>query len=136
MKSVLERRLEKLGYNDIYEYYLSDHWQELRGKYENTHLPHFCIACGDGNFLLFHRSTTRLGHECIRDVIPLCETCRDKVINYSKKNGTALWTVHKILRKIFGWSRKNTEEKFRPFNIKGFVWAPRKHNKDFSSKWR
>ena len=115
-------RLNRLGFKSYRDYLKSNYWKQAKKRYFASNLPKRCIVCGNKVFELHHRSYVRLGKELPEDLIPLCRKHHKIVHDYLKKNKTHLWATHKVLRKLFGWTRKETREKFRPFSKskKGF----------------
>lgn len=121
-------KLRKLGYASYRDYLASDHWKAMRASYRASGLPCQCLVCDDPRFQLHHRTYTRLGREQLGDVLPLCETCHRKVHEYERTHLTNIQGTHKILRKVFGWTRAETNLRFRPFSMpgtKGFSWVNR-----------
>lgn len=114
----------------LYKDYLkTKHWNELKKEYYLSKLPQECLVCGNRKFELHHRSYNRIGKELLLDLLPLCRFCHHKIHEYIKQgNKTKLATTHVIIRKVFGWSKRKTRKKFRPFSLvkKGFRWIPKK----------
>lgn len=108
------------------DYLKSKHWKDLRIEYLNTDLPKKCLVCDNPNFQLHHRSYTRLGKERILDLIPLCGCCHKKIHDYIKLHNSKIQATHKVIRKVFGWTRSKTNSKFRKFSLsnRGFRWSP------------
>lgn len=113
------RKLRKLGFESYRDYLKSDHWARKRDEYRRSGLPQWCIGCNDKRFQLHHRSYTRLGAERLTDLIPLCRDCHRKVHDPVNEGETRLQHVHVILRRIFGWSRAEMNERFAPFGVFG-----------------
>ncbi len=112
-------RLKVLGMTYA-QYLASDHWKEVRRRYKASDLPQDCLGCGESRVDLHHRTYTRLGFEQLTDLIPLCRECHQKVHDYLLENYADyhlayVKDTHKILRITFGWTRKQTREKFDPF---------------------
>jgi len=103
------KRLNKLGFRNYYEYLSSHYWIEAKERFYKSELPQRCLACGKPKFQLHHRSYARLGNELPRDLIPLCGSCHKKVHDYLKTHNTKLSATHKVLRKVFGWTKKETK---------------------------
>lgn len=121
-------KLRKLGYTSYRDYLASDHWRALRRAYCEAGLPQCCLACGSPWFQLHHRTYTRLGREQLGDLLPLCGDCHTKVHEYERTHRTTIQATHKILRKVFGWTKSQTKKRFRPFSLpgtKGFAWVDR-----------
>jgi hypothetical protein len=126
--------LRQLGYLSYGAYLASDHWQGFRKQYRASGRPQYCIACGDPEYQLHHRTYTRLGCELLGDVIPLCRKCHVKVHEYLKAvDGSRVGATHAILRRIFGWTKGETTRRFAPFSINerggGIGWVPRKKDR-------
>jgi len=126
------KRLNKLGFRNYYEYLSSHYWIEAKERFYKSKLPQRCLACGKPKFQLHHRSYARLGNELPRDLIPLCGSCHKKVHDYLKTHNTKLSATHKVLRKVFGWTKKETRNRFRCFRFtkKGFTWLKNPNAKD------
>ncbi len=119
MSGTMQARLRTLGMTYA-QYLASDHWQEVRRQYRASNLPQNCLGCGNPKVDLHHRTYNRLGREFLTDLIPLCRKCHHGVHGHLLEhyNGQHLAYVkdtHKVLRLTFGWSRKETREKFMPF---------------------
>lgn len=108
-------RLEELGMT-YREYLDSDLWKDAKRRYALAGLPLACIVCGE-KFIQFHHITyQRLGRELPGDLLPLCRTHHEMVHAYERSNDIHLECIHKILRKITGWSRSKTTKILKPFN--------------------
>lgn len=130
--SLFYERLNKLEIYTYQEYLNSNYWKETKKRYRRSKLPKKCLGCGNKRFQLHHRSYVRIGNELPADLIPLCGDCHKKVHDFLKASKTELVCTHKVLRKIFGWSRKQTRKKFRPFSTskKGFGWIPKEKQEE------
>jgi hypothetical protein len=121
-------KLCKLGFSSYRCYLESDHWRALRVAYMAAGLPCRCLACLSPRFQLHHRTYTRLGREQLGDLIPLCGECHTKVHEYERAHRTTIQATHKILRRVFGWTKSETRERFLPFSRpgqSGFAWVDR-----------
>jgi len=118
------KRFIKLGFKSYKEYLKSDYWKKAKKRYFKAGMPKYCIGCRNQIFQLHHRSYTRLGKELPRDLIPLCRDCHKKVHDYLKENPTKLTGTHKVLRIIFGWTKRETRLRFNSFRLSktGFRW--------------
>lgn len=120
-------RLAKLGMRSYREYLASEFWRSAKERYERSELPKRCIACDHEAYVLHHRSYARIGEEQPGDLIPLCRDCHARVHDYERSMGTKVQHAHKMLRDIFGWSREETERRFRPFG--GLEWIGKNWDK-------
>lgn len=59
----------KAGYR---RYIRSPEWAEVRRRYRASKLPQRCRVCGSARVDLHHRTYSHLGHERLRDLVPLC----------------------------------------------------------------
>lgn len=59
----------KRGYR---RYMKSTAWFTVRQRYRDSKLPQCCRVCGDKRVDLHHRTYSHLGHERLRDLVPLC----------------------------------------------------------------
>jgi len=116
MSRIFYERLDILGFKSYRDYLKSYHWKKIKEKYRQSELPQYCLGCKSKIFQLHHRSYVRLGNELMGDLLPLCGTCHEKVHLYGKAFGVDLWAAHKALRKLFGWSRKQTRKIIAPFS--------------------
>lgn len=67
----LEKKLERLGFEDLPEYYDGDHWVGFREGYYTRH-PRACFVSGLTTDLHLHHITyIRLGRELDEDVVPV-----------------------------------------------------------------
>jgi hypothetical protein len=126
------RRLKKLGFASYRDYLLSAHWAKLKREYREGDLPQHCLACRDSNYELHHRSYERLGAEIRGDLIPLCRKCHEKVHRYADLHHLRIQATHKIMRKVFGWTKSQTWKRFAPFcsaKKKGYRWLPKTEKK-------
>lgn len=59
----------KAGYR---RYIRSPAWAEVRRRYRASKLPQRCRVCDSARVDLHHRTYSHLGHERLRDLVPLC----------------------------------------------------------------
>jgi hypothetical protein len=123
------RRLRALGFASYRDYLASPHWREVRLAYRRSSLPQECIGCRSPRYQLHHRSYARIGREKLTDFIPLCRDCHKRVHAFEKIHGTRIQQTHVILRRIFGWTKTQTIDRFAPFSKRGreksFTWVRR-----------
>lgn len=61
------------------EYITSKEWCAFRQRWFNSSLPKTCLGCFTANDIQLHHVTyARLGHERLKDCVPLCERCHTK----------------------------------------------------------
>lgn len=118
MKATLNARLRVLGM-DYRQYLRSDHWRDLKRRYRQAPLPQACVACGDPRYQLHHISYGRLGREPLTDLVPFCDNCHGAIHAYERTHPTGLWSLFRICRKVFGWSRPEAWERLGAFNVGG-----------------
>jgi hypothetical protein len=86
--------LKRLGFSTYQEYLASDHWRNLRKRYNDSDLPQRCV-CGRFRDELHHCTYERLGEEFLTDLVPLCWRCHDKLHLLLKTNPSyRLETAH------------------------------------------
>ncbi len=59
----------KAGYK---RYIKSAQWAAVKQRYRASKLPQVCRVCGARRVDLHHRTYDHLGHEPLRDLVPLC----------------------------------------------------------------
>lgn len=128
----MQARLRALGMTYA-QYLRSEHWANLKRRYRESRLPQACLGCGDPRFQMHHRTYTRLGHELLTDLMPLCGDCHQAVHDYLEDSPHTIAVTHVALRRIFGWTRGQMKKKFRPFRPpgrpNGFSVHPRKEQR-------
>ena len=74
------KRYEKLGFNSYADYLKSDSWKEIKDKVFLYH-GRKCFFCGwDGMLVVHHiRYTRKAFSGFVRDLIPLCHPCHEKI---------------------------------------------------------
>lgn len=77
---------------DYSEYLQSETWSRRRKEVFELY-GHLCLKCGSSkNLHVHHKTYKRLGVERIDlDLIPLCETCHDKLHAFCKEKHLNLW---------------------------------------------
>lgn len=88
---------------DYNTYIKSDAWRAVKARYWASKLPKVCYVCGTKKRLdLHHRTYTRLGHERLDDLIPLCRTHHQSVHDLLKNRRSSakikLYTAHKRVK--------------------------------------
>jgi hypothetical protein len=75
-------------YRARYDAYISsERWAGRRASYYKNH-ERKCAACASASSIHLHHLTyERMGNELDADLIPLCESCHDKVHALHKKKG-------------------------------------------------
>lgn len=111
-------RLEELGMT-YREYLDSDLWIEAKRRHVLAGMPRTCTVCGDPWIQFHHITYQRLGKELPGDLLPLCKAHHEMVHEYARTHPTQLECIHKILRKITGWSRSKTSRILAPYNAGG-----------------
>ncbi len=62
--------------NNYQEYLRSEHWQRFRAKFYASKPNTVCRCCNAKTSLDLHHTTYKhLGHEWLKDIIPLCREC-------------------------------------------------------------
>lgn len=92
------RAVDRAGYA---EYMRSEAWQEVRRRFWASKLPKACYVCGndEGPKDLHHRTYKNLGHEFLKDLVPLCRACHDEVhALHDRKPRLSLWGATGALR--------------------------------------
>jgi hypothetical protein len=104
-------QLQAIGFSNYSDYLSSDHWLEVRQKYDVRSRK--CAGCDRPAVCIHHVTYTNLGNEDLEvDFLPLCFDCHDLVHELLKESKKSVeWTVW-ALRKLFGWTREYTKEKF------------------------
>ena len=104
------RTVDRGGYA---EYIRSEAWQEVRRRFWASRLPKECYCCGreDGPKDLHHRTYKNLGNEHLRDLVPLCRECHDRVHEMvRRKPSLHLWGATNMLRRerhpVYGKRKK------------------------------
>lgn len=93
------RTVDRAGYA---AYIHSEAWQAVRRRYWASKLPKECYCCGreDGPKDLHHRTYKNLGHEYLRDLVPLCRDCHEAVhALYRRKPSLSLWGATGMTRR-------------------------------------
>jgi hypothetical protein len=116
--STRDARLGQLGMT-YREYLESEHWANLKRRYRASNLPQMCLGCNDPRVQMHHRTYQRIGREELTDIIPLCKACHDKVHDYCRGNSMHVKDTHAVMRVVFGWSKKQMMEKFKPYRLSG-----------------
>ena len=76
------------------EYIASAAWQDTRRRFWASKLPKDCWCCSrtDGPKDLHHRTYKNLGRENLRDLVPLCRDCHDRIHELHRRNPRlSLW---------------------------------------------
>jgi hypothetical protein len=97
---------------DYKDYLESPHWHAVHRLWVESGYPTACIACGDGQFQLHHLNYDRLGHEHLRDLLPLCKACHERVHNVSERYGIPLSQPERALAIIFDWPGEEVSSRF------------------------
>lgn len=73
-------------------YIASEQWQAVRRRFWAAG-PRPCFCCGreDGPKDLHHRTYKNLGCELLRDLVPLCRVCHDRVHQLAVAKNIGLW---------------------------------------------
>lgn len=127
-KRCFYKRLKLLGYVSYKSYLGSKHWKSKRREYYESNLPQHCLICRHERFEIHHRSYVRMGDEALGDLIPLCRICHQKVHKYIDENVVPLSHTHKAIRKVAGWTKRETKQILKQFtyNKKQNKWADHK----------
>ncbi len=84
------------------EYIQSEAWQQVRRRFWASRLPKECYCCGrkDGPKDLHHRTYKNLGNEYLRDLVPLCRGCHNRVHEmFERKPSLSLWGATGAVRR-------------------------------------
>jgi hypothetical protein len=92
-----QRALAIAGFSRYEEYLASEHWSNIRKLWVISGYPRCCIGCTNQSYQLHHLTYTRLGHESLTDLLPLCNRCHSKVHLASKERFVALENFEQIL---------------------------------------
>ncbi len=92
------RTVDRAGYT---RYIRSPEWRAVRARYKASKLPQDCYCCGnaDGPMDYHHRTYKNLGNEYLRDIVPLCRDCHDRVHYLNRERGLGLWGATNIVRR-------------------------------------
>jgi hypothetical protein len=126
LQVTFKERLANLGFDSYDDYLRSDHWQEFRKRYRESHLPQSCLGCRSARYELHHHTYERLGKEILMDVMPLCRDCHEKVHRYAKENGFGVRDTPRMLREIFGWTKGELKRRLRDYNPNSMNFGPRR----------
>jgi len=119
MPTLFQERLRALGFSSYSAYLQSPQWHAATAAYRaHPRLPQYCLGCQSGSFELHHRSYTRIGHEAVGDLIPLCRICHERVHRYLTEHHKPINATHVALRKLTGQSKGAMKHQFRPFSRK------------------
>lgn len=93
-------------------YITSPQWQVTRQRFWASDLPKDCFCCGrvDGPKDLHHRTYKNLGAENLRDLVPLCRSCHDRVHDLAAKQVMDLWGATNMIRR----ERRHVRDSERP----------------------
>jgi 5-methylcytosine-specific restriction endonuclease McrA len=84
------------------EYIQSGAWQQVRRRFCASRLPKDCYCCArdDGPKDLHHRTYKNLGHENLRDLVPLCRDCHNRVHELARRRPSlSLWGATGAVRR-------------------------------------
>jgi hypothetical protein len=118
VKATLLKRLRRMRMTYA-QYLASEMWSAAKDRYRRSWLPQECLGCGSARVEYHHRTYMRLGAEMPTDLVPLCRRCHGRVHAYEAEHPSHVKDTHKILRVLFGWTRSQTYEKFRPYQQPG-----------------
>src|SRR5262245_61093389 len=93
-----------VGYSRYEDYLASEHWSNVRKLWLASDYPTTCQGCGAFHFQLHHLTYRRLGHESLRDLIPLCEPCHQLLHAISKRYAIELASFELAIARG-GWDR-------------------------------
>lgn len=110
-----QEKLQGLGFPSYDDYLRSDQWMQFKEKFRRSGLPQDCVGCQGTPIELHHRNYGRIGHESLRDVLPLCRDCHRRVHEYAKEHQLGVFATPQILQALHGWTDLETDEKFAPF---------------------
>ena len=104
-------RLKAIGFSNYSDYLASEHWQEVRQKYDVQSKR--CAGCDRQAFCIHHVTYVNLGNEDLEgDFLPLCFDCHERVHELLKESKKSVeWTLW-ALRKMFGWTRSYVNKRF------------------------
>jgi hypothetical protein len=101
-KQTLTERLTALGFRSYRAYLASEHWLEVGRRYRAEAPLQECYVCeAPPPFQLHHRTYARLGHETLRDFVPLCARCHANLHQWVKVGsgrGTRFFTAARAMR--------------------------------------
>ena len=108
---------------DYQRYMQSEAWVAFKTRYREAGWPWRCIACGDGRHIHLHHVTyVRLGDEDLRDVVPLCATCHDRLhatCTGAGKGGVPAFRSQLVT--VFGLSEKESFVRMNRWRQKGKI---------------
>jgi hypothetical protein len=96
------------GFDGYDAYMRSEHWLGLRRRYVASWPDCRCVVCGSIRFQLHHLRYDRLGREELRDLVPLCPKCHDKVHRAHRANKIPLQDFEAAAQAAFGWGPAQT----------------------------
>lgn len=79
------------------QYLKTEHWLKFKERWKRWSIRKCCIVCGDHRYELHHWTYERIGHEDLRDVVPLCRMHHARA-HMLEKDGTPLAEAHLKLR--------------------------------------
>lgn len=91
---------------DYAEYIQSSAWRAKREKYWASKMPKDCYCCGKprhAGMHLHHRTYKNLGNERLMDLVPVCQSCHDRIHQLHKDphwKRKGLWaTTHRARKR-------------------------------------
>lgn len=75
----LAEQLAKLGFTSKHEYFQSELWTRTRARYMTSEFRKTCFVCENERIKLYHTQYSHLGHEWLKELIPLCQQCFDTI---------------------------------------------------------
>ena len=84
--SPLDQLVSPLGFKSYNDYLNSPHWKEFRRRYSLSSRPQSCLVCHSVQIELHHVHYTRVGHESLNDVMPLCRSHHNELHTWLKEH--------------------------------------------------
>jgi hypothetical protein len=124
LTDLLGRKLNALGIS-YDEYLASDHWQDVRRRYQESQMPQKCLRCRSKFYELHHMTYERLGAEALTDLAPLCRFCHEKLHEFDREHPEYNSRTETLLSVMSAWTRKHRRKVFAPYHPRATKKAPK-----------
>jgi hypothetical protein len=115
LTDLLGKKLNALGIG-YDEYLASDHWHDVRRRYQESQMPQKCLRCRSKFYELHHMTYERLGAEVLTDLAPLCRFCHEKLHEFDREHPEYNSRTETLLSVMSAWTRKHRRKVFAPYH--------------------
>lgn len=98
----IKHRLRELGFQNLWQFWKSDHWKATRVLWNRKKAECFCCGTKKGEIHLHHHTYRRLGFERDDDMCWLCDHCHTQV-HLLYKTMTGRWKRHWLRTACYQW---------------------------------